>query len=128
MIFQFLSEDAIDPDFNSSLPSKRKDEIISGLQCALPTLLTFCYGWFCRLVQWQQESHGNEISISGISIFLCQNDLWDLVTSDSPISLFSPALQMLSSLILVAKADRLCESSHDFSQVYFSLFPTPYLD
>jgi hypothetical protein len=50
------------------------------------------------------------------------------VTNDSPLSLFSPALQMLSSLILVAKADRLCEPTHDFSQVLsFSLSTSAFL-
>jgi hypothetical protein len=62
MILQFLCEDAIDPDFNTSLPAKRKDEIIGGLQGALPSLLTFCYEWFCRLVQWQQEMATNSHS------------------------------------------------------------------
>jgi hypothetical protein len=43
------------------------------------------------------------------------------VTKDSPLSLLSPSLQMLSALMLVAKADRLCDSAHDFSQVLFPL-------
>lgn len=117
MIFQFLSEDAIDPDFNTSLPAKRKEEIISGLQTALPTLLSFCFGWFSRIVQWQQERYPNTTSISSMLCFIPK--LLYLVSSDSPLSLFSPALQMLSSLVLVAKADRLCEAAHDFSQVFY---------
>jgi hypothetical protein len=70
MVFQFLSEDAIDPDFNSSLPSKRKEEIIGGMQSALPALLSFCYGWFCRIVQWQQELCANSSSSVQSSLLL----------------------------------------------------------
>jgi hypothetical protein len=41
--------------------------------------------------------------------------------SGSPCSLVAPSLQMLSSILPMAKADPLCEQPHDFSQVVLSV-------
>mmetsp|Transcript_14022 Transcript_14022/g.20972 ORF Transcript_14022/g.20972 Transcript_14022/m.20972 type:complete len:1286 (+) Transcript_14022:53-3910(+) len=104
MVFEFLAEDCVDPDFNSSLPSKRRDEIITGLQGGMHDLLVFAFTWLCKVVQAPPSGGG-------------QNTVETLI---------APALQMLSKLVLIAKPDLLCEEPHDFTQIAVHLLsPVP---
>jgi hypothetical protein len=56
MVFQFLAEDCVDADFNSSLPLKRRDEIIAGMQEGMQPLLTFTYNWLFDILNIYSSS------------------------------------------------------------------------
>lgn len=71
MVFQFLSEDCVDADFNSSLPLKRRDEIIAGMQEGMQPLLTFTFNWLADIVNTSSRGSGTGVNLT-LSFYLCR--------------------------------------------------------
>jgi hypothetical protein len=56
MAIEFLSTDSINSDFNSALPSQRKQDILTGLKAKLSQLLGATYSYFMQCASQYQSS------------------------------------------------------------------------
>jgi hypothetical protein len=117
-ILTFLCEDVTDSDFNSTLSSTRRDEIIVALQEQLSGLLSFMYEWMVELQRHYcslalQQQHNEELIVRR-----------ELLVS---------ALHMLLPMLSLAKPEALCcvtsecasNSNCDFSQLALHLLSLP---
>lgn len=94
LVLEYICEDSVDSNFNTSLPTQRKDEIIAGLQSSLPSVLPVMYTWMESLVQDSMSQHDTSSSV-----------------------LLAASLSSLSRILLVTQPEPLCHDSHNFAHV-----------
>jgi hypothetical protein len=107
MCLEYLVQDCVDGDFNSTLPSQRRQDILSGLQARLAPLLQTCHAF---LVQCEVQVKSG-----------------DAAQAQEGTALGNAALRLVSALSVTAKPAEICAPSSDFGVLALQLLSSPAL-
>jgi Exportin 1-like protein/Importin-beta N-terminal domain len=102
MSIQYLFEDCIDSDFSSSMPSARRQDILSAIQSQLAPLLATAFSFFqyCYTVH---TTSANEDERAGAG------------------EMINTTFRMIRPLVVFVKPDRVCLPEHDFAAAAIGL-------